>query len=144
MVNKQSLTSAVSIFNAFSLHTVSFRMPFSFIISSACGFLNILSCRQSFGTMTDGLLHSVTYLGPISFILISCLLLHISVAIFYTDGLWSTFPSVVMYIFGSGGKITCGIPRAAVHLMLWTRGEFLLAMLLTRRRFVFRALSFRI
>ena len=26
----------------------------------------------------------------------------------------------------------CGIPRVAAHLMLWTRGEFPLALLLTR------------
>ena len=32
----------------------------------------------------------------------------------------------------AGGKITCGIPQAAAHLMLWTRGEFPLAVLLTR------------
>ena len=50
----------------------------------------------------------------------------------------------IFYFFLSGGKITCGIPRAAAHLMLWTHGEFLLAVLLTRRCFVSRTHSFRI
>ena len=158
VVNKQSLTSAVSIYNAFSLHTISFRMPFSLhTVSLECPsalsflrpvvpLLNILSCRQPFGTMTDGPLHSVTYhLWPISFILTSCPLLHISIVVFYTDGLWSIFPSVVMYFFLiRQDNYLCGIPRVAAHLMLWTRGEFLLAVLLTTRRFVFCALSFRI
>ena len=44
MVNKKSFTSAISIFNAFSLHTVSFRVPFSlytigFRIPSALSFI---------------------------------------------------------------------------------------------------------
>ena len=67
VVNKKSLTSVASIFNAFSLYAVSFRVPFSlytigfripsaFIIPSACGFINILSFQ-----MTDGTLHSVAY-----------------------------------------------------------------------------------
>ena len=49
-----------------------------------------------------------------------------------------------VFFFSRQENYLCGIPRAAAHLMLWTRGEFLLAVLLTRRRFVFRALSFRI
>ena len=37
VISKHSLTSAVSLYCAFGLHTVSFRMTFSFIIPSACG-----------------------------------------------------------------------------------------------------------
>ena len=108
-------------------------------------FTNILPCRQSFRTMTDGTLHSVSllfithifcpYQLPPTPYFRHC---------FYTDGLWSTFPSMVMCIFCPGGKITYGIPRAAAHLMLWTRGKFPLAVLLMRHRFVSRARSFRI
>ena len=57
--------------------------------------------------MTDDPLHSVTYLlRPISFILISCPLLHISVVVFYTDELWSIFQLLVMYFSLAGKKIT--------------------------------------
>ena len=82
--------------------------------------------------MTDGPLHSVIYLlRPISFIFISCPLLHISI-VFYTDGLWSIFLSRDFLFLSGQENYLCGIPRAAAHLMLWTRGEFPLAVLLTR------------
>ena len=75
VVSKRSLTSNVSIYNAFGLHTVSFRMTFSFIIPLACG-----ASPQNFippsviWTRTDGPLDPVTYLSwPISFILINYL-----------------------------------------------------------------------
>ena len=50
VVNKQSLTSAVSIYDAFGLHTVSFRMPFSFIIPSplfSFFFLHVITDKLS-------------------------------------------------------------------------------------------------
>ena len=107
VVSKQSLTSTVSIYNAFGLHTVNFRMTFSFIIPSARD-----ASPQNFipssviWTRTDDPLDLATYLSwSISFILISCPLLHISV-VFYTDGLWSIFLLMVMFFFLAGGKIT--------------------------------------
>ena len=120
-------------YNAFGLHTVSFRTPFSFIIPSACrSFPWSFILPSVIWTMTDGPLHSVIYLlRPISFISISCPLLHISI-VFYTDGLWSIFLSCVFLFLSGWENYLCGIPRAAAHLMLWTRGEFPLAVLLTR------------
>ena len=133
VVSKWSLTSVVSIYNAFGLHTVSFRMTFSFIIPSACG-----ASPQNFippsviWTRIEGPLDPVTYLSwPISFILIGCPLLHIFV-VFYIDGLWSIFLLMVMFFLSRQENYLCGIPWAAAHLLLWTCGGFPLALLLTR------------
>ena len=67
--------------------------------------------------------------SPLStyFILITCPLLHTSVSL-YTDGSWSLFSKEAGILYGS------------VYLMFWTGGSFLLALLLTRCRFVFHAL----
>ena len=72
VVNKKSLTSVVSIFNAFSLHTVNFRVLFSlytvdFRIPSALSFLRPVVSLTFYPAvshlekMTDGTLHSVAY-----------------------------------------------------------------------------------
>ena len=70
-------------------------------------------------------------LWSISFILISCPLLHISVT-FHTDGLWSSRFCWLLYSLRRQENYLHGTPQAAVHLMLWTGGLFLLALLLTR------------
>ena len=78
VVNKQSLPSAVSIFNAFSLHTVSFRIPFSlhtvgFRIPSALSFLRpvvsltfYLAISHLEQWLTAHYIPSLYYLWPIS------------------------------------------------------------------------------
>ena len=155
VVMKKSLTGAVSISNTFTLYAVSFRVPFSlytvgFRIPSVLLFLRPVFYKHL--TLPSAIWNNdwwhITFRLSIIynwyFVPISCPLLHISVSCFYTDGLWSTFPSVVMYIFWPGGKIISGLPWAVAHLMLWTRGEFLLAANLTRPRFVSHACSFRI
>ena len=82
--------------------------------------------------MTNSPLHSVTYLlRPISFIPISCSLLHISIVFILTDyGVYFRWWSCVFFLSRRENYL-CGTPRATAHLMLWTRGEFLLAVLLT-------------
>ena len=61
VVNKKSLTSAVSIFNAFSLYTVGFRIPSTLLFLRPVVYLTFYPA-VSFGTMTDGTLHSVSLL----------------------------------------------------------------------------------
>ena len=74
---------------------------------------------------------SAYILWSISFIIISCPLLHISVT-FHTDGLWSSRFCWLLYSLRRRENYLHGSPRAAVHLMLWTGGVFSLALLLTR------------
>ena len=74
---------------------------------------------------------SAYILWSISFIIISCPLLHISVT-FHTDGLWSSRFCWLLYSLRRRENYLHGSPRAAVHLMLWTGGLFLLALLLTK------------
>ena len=54
------------------------------------------------------------------------------------------FRRCLRIFFDWAGRSLSELPRVAAHLMLWTRGDSLLAMHLMRRRFVSRACSFRI
>ena len=134
MVSKHSLTSAVNLCCAFGLHTVSFKMTFSFIIPSTYGTLHFIAPSVVKQRLTAQQVPSPISLIWHSFILISCPLLHIFVT-FYIDGLWSTrFCQLCFFFFflKSRENYLQGFPRATVHLMLWTGGMSLLVLLLMR------------
>ena len=116
VVIRHSMTDAVSLYCSVRFNTVSFRMS-SFMVLYV----------EFLHTISPSAKHVPSPLSTY-FILITCLLLHTSVSL-YTDGSWSLFSKEAGILYGS------------VYLMLWTGGLFLLALLLTRCRFVFRALS---
>ena len=94
--------------------------------------LNILSYRQSFEQwLTAHYIPSLIFYDPF--------LLSLSVAPYsifpsfsiLTDyGVYFRWWSCVFFLSRRENYL-CGTPRATAHLMLWTRGEFLLAVLLT-------------
>ena len=136
VVSKHSLTSTVSLYYAFGLHTVSFRMTFSFIIPSACGaphnFIPPSVIKQR---LTAQKIPSHIHRRPIlldhSLLSLSVAPYSISPSLFILTG-YGVHVFVNCVIFKEAGKFLHGSPRAAVHLMLWTGGMFLLALLMTR------------
>ena len=132
VVITHSMADAVSIHCSVRLCAVSFRI-FNLAALYMWSLFNTF-CRQHGLTATHIPL-PMSEICPVtlvpSFILITCPLLHTSVSI-YTDGLWSCSPKRQRHV------------HMDLYLMLWTGGSFLLALLLTRRCFVFRAVFFHI